>query len=298
MAAQATLVEQNLDLGRWTRATRRPLPALGPLLARPYMGFRQERADFKQWLEPPEPTLTLIVSLQGSLRVDGTVLPRAWIAGLSAVPTLVEHGGTYEAIDLKLTPVTAHRLIEVPLCELAGETVELEHLFGGKDTAELLDRLLSAADWKTRFEALDAFIARRIPTQSATPRPESHAGVAWAWRELRATGGRARIEGLAARLGWSRSRLSREFRAQVGLPPKTIARVIRFADVRRRLEADPVRWADIAYDCGYSDQSHLIRDFRELAGTTPTDFLARRIAGGSVVGDGVTFVQDSQPEGA
>lgn len=274
------------------------MPALGPLLARPYMGFRQERADFKQWLEPPEPTLTLIVSLQGSLRVDGVVLPRAWIAGLSAVPTLVEHGGTYEAIDLKLAPVTANSLIGMPLCELAGETVELEHVFGGRDASELLDRLLGAADWEARFQALDAFIARRTPPRGAVPRAQSHAGMAWAWRELRATGGRARIESLAARLGWSRSRLSREFRAQVGLPPKTVARIIRFADVRCRLEAEPVRWADVAYDCGYSDQSHLIRDFRELAGTTPTDFLARRVAGGSVVGDGVTFVQDSEPRPA
>jgi AraC-like DNA-binding protein len=58
------------------------------------------------------------------------------------------------------------------------------------------------------------------------------------------------------------------------------------------LEAEPARWADIALAAGYCDQSHLNRDFRELAGTTPSDFLARQIPGGGVVGDEIPFVQD------
>ncbi len=84
-----------------------------------------------------------------------------------------------------------------------------------------------------------------------------------------------------------------KFREQVGLTPKTAARVLRFRSLCRRLDAEPVRWAEIAYDCGYADQSHLIREFRKLAGTTPTDFLARRIPGGGVIADEVTFVQDT-----
>jgi AraC-like DNA-binding protein len=71
-----------------------------------------------------------------------------------------------------------------------------------------------------------------------------------------------------------------------GLSPKTVARLLRFADVRQRIERAPARWAQVAFDVGYADQSHLNRDFRQLAGTTPTDFVARLIPGGGVVGDG------------
>jgi hypothetical protein len=65
--------------------------------------------------------------------------------------------------------------------------------------------------------------------------------------------------------------------------------------VCRRMREDPQRWAEIAYDCGSYDQPHMNRDFRELAGITPTDFLARQLPQQGTIGDGVTFVQDRTP---
>ncbi len=97
---------------------------------------------------------------------------------------------------------------------------------------------------------------------------------------------------LPAEIGCSRRCLTERSRAEVGLPPKTVARLIRFDHICRRLRGAPARWAEIAVDAGYCDQSHLNREFRELAGTTPGDFIARCIPGGGVVGDEVPFLQD------
>ncbi|MGH3610845.1 MAG: helix-turn-helix domain-containing protein, partial [Pseudonocardiaceae bacterium] len=108
------------------------------------------------------------------------------------------------------------------------------------------------------------------------------------WRRLHETGGRIRIHALAAELGCSRRYLQTRFGEQIGLPPKVAARVIRFADVRRRIEGDPGGWAEIAFAAGYADQSHLVREFQQLAGTTPTDFVARLMPGGGLDGDGCT----------
>jgi methylphosphotriester-DNA--protein-cysteine methyltransferase len=71
----------------------------------------------------------------------------------------------------------------------------------------------------------------------------------------------------------------------VGLPPKTVARLLRFQWVRERIQSAPGQWGEMAYAAGYADQSHLNREFRELAGTTPTDFVRRLIPEGGVVGD-------------
>jgi transcriptional regulator GlxA family with amidase domain len=102
--------------------------------------------------------------------------------------------------------------------------------------------------------------------------------VSWAWRRLVRSAGAVPIGSLARDVGWSHKHLIRRFMQQVGLTPKTAARLLRFEHVWRGLsDATPAHWDRIAADGGYADQSHLIRDFREFTGATPADFFARSI---------------------
>lgn len=78
---------------------------------------------------------------------------------------------------------------------------------------------------------------------------------------------------------------ARWFRAPGGAAAQDVGRLIRFQHVRERIQDAPARWADVAHAAGYADQSHLNREFRELAGTTPPDFVSRLIPEGGVVGD-------------
>ena len=281
------LVRDEHPLGCWVRAVRPPHPRLRGLLHRDLLGFEQESAAFSSWLEPPRPALTLIVDLEGEISLDGVPLPHAWIAGLSDRYAVVEFGARYASIDLELTPLGAWSLLGLPLAELEGQTVRLEDAFG-RAGQRLVHQLHDTRDWDARFDAVETFLFARA---AAGPRPAP--AVACALSRLWETEGRERVESLAAELGCSRRYLHARFREQVGLAPKSVARLIRFGAVRRRIELTPRRWADVAYECGYADQSHLNRDFRELAGTTPSDFITRLLPGyGGVVGDGIPFVQD------
>lgn len=283
------VVTDEHDLGRGRHAVRAPDPRLRALLYRDYVGFEQESASFGSWLEAPRPALTVMVDVRGTLRADGAPLPDAWLGGLSDRPTLVQFAPPYESLDVELTPLGAYTVLGRPLHELQGTCVRLDDLFGAAG-GELAERLREATSWDARFDLFEAFLTRRA-LDGPRPSPVVAAAVA----RLRASGGRARIEAVAAELGCSRRHLTAAFRAQVGLAPKTFARLVRFERLRRLLERDPIRWADVAYECGYSDQPHLNREFRELAGTTPTDFLARILPGfGGVVGDGLPFVQDAR----
>jgi AraC-like DNA-binding protein len=62
------------------------------------------------------------------------------------------------------------------------------------------------------------------------------------------------------------------------MPPKTVARILRFQRAVRILKAGrQVRWTELALDCGYYDQAHMIREFGEFAGRTPTEFMRQSL---------------------
>ncbi|MET0559422.1 MAG: AraC family transcriptional regulator [Solirubrobacterales bacterium] len=256
------------------------------MLAREHIGSAYDSIGFESWLEPPQPVLTLMISLEDPLRTERGVLPRAWIAGLDDRPEVVASGGRHTELDLKLTPVGAYVLCGIPLQELSRQIVPLEEIFGRR-AKHLPERLAGTSDWDSRFKLVERLLLGH-PAGNRAPDPV----VVEAHSRLLAADGRLRIGRLAADLQVSRRHLSTRFHAQLGVPPKTMARLLRFDLVRRQMARHRHNWADVAALCGFADQSHLNREFRELAGTTPESFLARQLPSGGTLGDGITFLQD------
>lgn len=224
-----------------------PDTRLRPLLTRDYLHYRQEAADGAMWLSTPSAVVTVIINLGDPF--GG--LPSAFVAGLTDHGDLVDQRGDIDCLDLKLTPLGAYRLFGVPMSELTNQVVDL-------------------ADLATiRPGHLDEDLLR-LAENGPDPAPE----VAWVWRRLQETHGTVPITALAAEVGWSRRHLVNRFHAQVGLPPKTAARILRFEELLRRLPT-ATRVADTALACGYYDQAHMNRDFREFAGTTPGEYVRR-----------------------
>jgi AraC-like DNA-binding protein len=81
-------------------------------------------------------------------------------------------------------------------------------------------------------------------------------------------GGVISVDELATSAGLSHRQLERRFLRDVGVSPKVLCRILRFQQVFRVVNSDPT-WATVAIDCGYYDQAHLIRDFRQFAEQTP-----------------------------
>jgi AraC-like DNA-binding protein len=289
---RATLTRHRHELGSSSRATRAPDTRLVGLLHREHIGVSHEALAFECWLEPPQPVATLMISLEDPLRTERGTLPHAWIAGLDDRPEVVATAGRHTEVDLKLTPVGAHVLCGMPMRELSGRIVPLEEVFG-KRVAPLVEQLRETPDWNGRFDLVERVLLERL---DATSRPDPF--VVEAVARLQSSEGRLRIGRLAAGLQVSRRHLTTRFRDQIGLPPKTFARLLRFESVRRQMADQPHSWADIAARCGYADQSHLNREFRELGGTTPASFLARQLPDGGAIGDGITFVQDTPAQRA
>ncbi|MGI5169896.1 helix-turn-helix domain-containing protein [Spirillospora sp. CA-253888] len=250
----------------WTRAA----PALRGLVSE-YSGYRWSGAPgLHHGL--PSTHLTLVICLSGTLDFTG---PRpaslvSAVGGLHDEPVVMAHQGLQHGLQLNVTWQGARTLLGLPAGELAGAVVDLADLLGGR-ADELVERLAAAPTWRHRFRLLDATLSGLADGGDREPSPE----VVRAWERLTETAGNLPIGALAREVGWSRRHLNNRFRHEIGLSPKTAARVIRFECARRLLRA-PSRppLAEAAARCGYADQAHLARDFRALAGLTATQWLA------------------------
>jgi AraC-like DNA-binding protein len=193
----------------------------------------------------------------------------SFAAGLYAGPVVIESFGGACCVQVNFTPLGARRFFGLPMSELTDRMVGLDDVLGREGTA-LRERLGNARDWSARFAMAEAFVATRLTEARETP-----AEIAWAYDRIIVSGGRIRVSSLAGRLGWSRKHLSGKFSDAIGVGPKTLSRIVRFNRALGLSRQNKCGWADIAADCGYADQAHLVREFRDLAGETPTMLAAQ-----------------------
>jgi AraC-like DNA-binding protein len=227
-------------------------------------GFRHRAPASVDIAMVAHPSVTLFIDLsegEGLVhRTHGRDVHGSVVVGL--LPGELRAGGRVgECLQIRLDPAAAAAVLGT-VTELTGAVVSLEDVWG-RDAGRTEDRLRAAASWGERFTIAADLLGRRLGSRP-TVAPE----VAFAWRQMRTSRGRARVDGLADEVGWSRKRLSARFRAQLGITPKRAARLMRFDHAARLLAAGHAA-AGVAAESGYVDQSHLHREVKSFAGLTP-----------------------------
>lgn len=257
-----------------------PVPALRGRLAA-YQGYCQRGVAPAHHLGLPSPFMTVIVTLDEPLQIarhlDRTRPAGRYdslVGGLHTTPVVIAHDGAQSGIQLQVSPLASRGLFGVPAAELAGIDLAAEEILG-RLAGELHERIAGAASWGERFEILDAALSRRLADERPAPR-----AVVQAWQLLLASGGSTPVAEIARQVGFSERHLSHRFRQEIGLTPKLAGRIVRFDRARRALQIQITREgrADIAgtaAECGYFDQSHLVRDFRDFTELPPSRWLTQ-----------------------
>jgi AraC-like DNA-binding protein len=287
------------ELGQWQTVQRAADPRLRAYVHGYFASSSNLRMPVRERHLPSAEVPLLLNFGAPHRRLDaagsGEWTPRdgAWIVGLHTRQQLTQAAGERHFMVVRFTPIGAHLFLGLPMHLIANDAIDLEQI----DSAlarSIVDRVARTRSWAERFDAMEALIAARIADARMS------GSIALAWRKLVAADGRVVLGSLARELDCSHRTLIARFRTTVGLPPKTVARLLRFNRVVRCLDrasrtranetvgrpyierahvddrrVGAIRWADIATDCGYFDQAHLINDFREFAGDTPDSFLRR-----------------------
>src|SRR5262245_15861882 len=196
--------------------------------------------------------------------------PPVLVAGQLTGQLALRATGRIAVVGIRFHPDGAAAVLRVPQHELAGLTV------GVGDVAGALSRSLdeirnSAASTSDAAPALLDRIAVHAHAARVDP------AVREAVEIIRGHRGRVSIDRLARHLGVTRRHLERRFQMLVGTSPKRLARIVRFQHALRMLQALEAgdRGTQTAAECGYADQAHLVREFRELAGCPPEAHLLR-----------------------
>jgi AraC-like DNA-binding protein len=258
-----------------TWAIREPHPVVRPLVTR-YVGYAQDDVTLAVHRGLPSRHVTLVISLAGPVRMAGRSL-QALVGGLHTRAVLIRQDRVQEGLQLELDPLGVRTLFGVTAAELSGEVGDLAD-FG---LGSLPERLAALPTWRERFALLDDVLAARA-VEPVAPPPE----LGEAWRRLRGADGQVRVAELADEVGWSRRHLGERFRAELGLPPKQVARVLRFERAGRLLRRGHADLASLAVECGFYDQAHLTNEWRALAGCTPGTWIAEELP----------FLQDQEAE--
>lgn len=282
MAGVARLVRVDTHddgINSWTMRRFAPPEALAGLIGG-YTDYAERTAGFTTRRELPHGEGVLIINLGATIEItggDGSAIRldpgQAFVAGLHLRPALSSSSGAQSGIEIAISFPALRRLVGLPMEELVDRAVPLEALLGRAAT-DLGLRLCGLSDSHERIAVLQAELIHRFSN-----RPALAASQMMALRLLKDADGD--IMDIARTIGWSRKHLSDRVRDAVGVGPRSYRRVLRFdrAVGLIRNGAATEGWAGLAVEAGYCDQSHMIREFNELAGMTPAALVRQQVPG-------------------
>lgn len=226
----------------------------------------------------PSGTIELVINLRDDeVRIHDREQPEkhkrfsgAVLSGTYSSIFVVDAMQHESMLGVHFKPGGAFPFLSVLATELADAHADLADLWG-QSALELRERLCAVSTHRKRFQVMEEVLTCRLRRSQ-----RGHPAVPIALHLLGAAGTGASIRDLAREVGICQRRFSQVFAAQVGLPPKLFSRILRFE--RARVMADQIKrldWAQLASTCGYFDQSHLINDFQEFSGLSPTEYLRR-----------------------
>ena len=201
--------------------------------------------------------------------------PAAFLVGQITRPMYVRPTGT---IDLVAARFEAHGAVMLhrPMRSLTDRWIAVESLAGRplRNTLAEMRVAHSAPERIARLTvALEVCAAKSLARSPAKPLA-ADPRVALCVQRIRSSRGAASMASLASETGLSARSLQRLFARDVGIAPKLLARIVRFQHVFAAVREEPASFSRVALECGYYDQPHLIRDFREFAGDAPAQLLA------------------------
>jgi len=166
-------------------------------------------------------------------------------------------------------PNGIHQMLGIAANEFQDSIIPIEDILGQK--ASVLQEKLSEKNNQERIELLNQFLSALIFKKPTSNQSIINSSLDF----IMASKGHFSVKQLVEHTGYTERHLERKFKECIGLNPKKFGNVIRLHHFLKLLKnkSDDTNLTTICYDAGFSDQSHLIKEFRKHTGISPKEYL-------------------------
>lgn len=191
----------------------------------------------------------------------------------------IQGAGDLTAFGVCFRAGGAYPFIRCPAGDLTNRQVGTSDLLGAMGK-RMIDHLrYNCGTTKARIDFLNTIFLRQLETKG-----KRNAALKTSLQAIEARNGCLTVLQLAAYVGKSRRQLERLFKEHIGLSPKQLCRSMRLKKLLKRLAISPKEtWSLTALNCGYYDQSHMIRDFKHYIGESPALYFDKKQGGRTIL---------------
>jgi AraC-like DNA-binding protein len=240
-----------------------PVATLQPFI-RSFMIIESEHAVQNQIL--PDTAVVMAFRLRGIVVENNEgILPAAVMGGLRKTSRLLTYSGNTANLLIFFREDGAAAFFKEPMHELFGGAVPLDNFIRRQQLEEITEQLAAAGSNQACIDIIQRFLLKMVRQQA---KPDLL--IQEAVRSIRHAGGNLRIKELLHELHISQDAFEKRFRKTTGASPKQFASIVRLRGLIGR--ADTGTLTALAYEAGYFDQAHFIKDFKSFTGKTPGEF--------------------------
>ena len=197
---------------------------------------------------------------------NNIIQPRCFVFGQITSPLEIMPTGVSGIIAARYQPDGFIPFSSYPVQQMENKAVPLSLLFGN-EVKSFEEKVLTAASNDIRIHFITEFLLDRLQTAEAADRV-TKASI----EVLLQSNGQINVNELAKHLQINRRQLERKFSSAIGLSPKQLSKVIRLQATLKALQNEYSSLTSLAYENGYYDQAHFIKDFKEFTGISPKQF--------------------------
>jgi AraC-like DNA-binding protein len=222
----------------------------------------------------PDTSIVMAFRLKGQIGYteNGTYhnLPLSVITGIRESSRLISYSKNTSTLLVAFNEGGAAAFFKEPLHEFSGISISLDHLVQGAKIRAIEERLAEAPGNRERVKIVEQFLLSELK------KTQADLLIREAIQKIKFSKGDLKIKDLLADLPISRDPFEKRFRRITGTSPKQFSVIIRLKNLINNYSGS-TSLTEMAYDAGYFDQAHFIKDFRSFTGQTPHDFFKTAI---------------------